>query len=205
MQLLTPVLRAWPMQCGDIGPQPGIFERILTLVHSCWRMHASCHVGQLMPVYFQWHAQCSLVRVQAGIWLLLPQQADFHFYFLNCIYLKPRYFILFLCKIITLTVWTVIQVVDNHQGLIAGKENSSLGLVGCRGGAGGHLSTERHGGARYLCLARKRASSYVCVQMSWSPQPARERQEARYRLSSSYLIPALLCPRGFWTDKAGGL
>lgn len=115
------------------------------------------------------------------------------------------YFILFLCKIITLTVWTVIQVVDNHQGLIAGKENSSLGLVGCRGGAGGHLSTERHGGARYLCLARKRASSYVCVQMSWSPQPARERQEARYRLSSSYLIPALLCPRGFWTDKAGGL
>lgn len=115
------------------------------------------------------------------------------------------YFILFLCKIITLTVWTVIQVVDNHQGLIAGKENSSLGLVGCRGGAGGHLSTERHGGARYLCLARKRASSYVCVQMSWSPQPARERQEARYRMSSSYLIPALLCPRGFWTDKAGGL
>lgn len=40
------------------------------------------------------------------------------------------------CKRITLAVWAVFQVVDDHQGFLAGKEEPWLG-AGRRGAGGG--------------------------------------------------------------------
>lgn len=71
--------------------------------------------------------------------------------------------------------WIIIR------GLLLEKQESSLGGGEVLGGGGEGWGKGRGGGGRYPCLARKRASSYVCVQMSWSPQPAGGGQAARYK------------------------
>ena len=70
--------------------------------------------------------------VQVSISLQLTQQAERQPIFLSSIYPETRkqmiFFFFFQCKGITLAVRAVIQVVDNHQGFVAGKEESSLGV-----------------------------------------------------------------------------
>lgn len=54
-------------------------------------------------------------------------------------------------------------------------------------GAAGRGS--RSAGVPYLFLERKRASSYVCVQMSWSPQPARGKE----RVGKTHVRTGAIC------------
>lgn len=99
------------------------------------------HIGKHLYGTVTWRTLPMLV--QASTSLRFKQNGGWFFFFLKQRFsrkLKQYLFLFFTaeCKRITLAVWAVFQVVDDHQGFLAVKEEPWLAPGEARGVGGGH-------------------------------------------------------------------